>query len=64
MQRRVCIASRMLSSSVVSRRQTLRGKRPRVTELNPISGTAHAFTYAHASQCPEGLHARISMDFV
>ena len=36
------------------------GKRPRVTaKTKPcpsISGTAHAFTYACASQCAEGLH--------
>ena len=48
MQRRACIASRMLSSSVVSPRQTLRPK----TKPSPsISGTAHAFTYTCASQC-------------
>ena len=61
MQRRACIASRMLSSSVVSPCQTARaGKRPRVTaKTKPspsISGTAHAFTYACTSQCAEGLH--------
>ena len=62
MQRRACIASRMLSSSVVSPRQTLRklAKRPRVTaKTKPspsISDTTHAFTYACASQCAEGLH--------
>ena len=58
MQRRACIASRMLSSSVVIPRQTARaGKRPRVTaKTKPspsISGTAHAFTYACASQCAD-----------
>ena len=61
MQRRACIASRMLSSSVVSPRQTLR-KRPRVTaKTKPspsIRGTAHAFTYTCASQCAEGLLSR------
>ena len=61
MQRRACIASRMLSSSVVSPRQTARArKRPRVrakTKPSPsISVTAHAFAYACASQCVEGLH--------
>ena len=61
MQRRACIASCMLSSSVVSPRQTARsGKRPRITaKTKPspsISGTAHAFTFACTSQCAEGLH--------
>ena len=62
MQRRACIASRMLSSSVVSPRQTVHGpaREPRVTaKTNPspsISGTAHAFIYTCASQCAEGLH--------
>ena len=56
MQRRACIASRMLSSSVVSPRQTLR-ELARVTKPSPsISGTAHAFTDTCASQCAEGLH--------
>ena len=33
------------------------GKRPAKTKPSPsISGTAHAFTYACASQCAEGLH--------
>ena len=54
MQRRACIASHMLSSSVVSPRQTLRELAPNPSPS--ISGTAHAFTYVCASQCAEGLH--------
>ena len=65
MQRRACIASRMLSSSVVSPRQTLR-KRPRVTaKTKPspsISGTAHALTYVCASQCPCFFVAKLTFD--
>ena len=63
MQRRACIASRMLSSSVVSPRQTLH-ELARDHELQlktkpspSISGTVHAFTYARVTaQCAEGLH--------
>ena len=51
MQRRACIASRMLSSSVVSPRQTLRELAPKTKPSPSISGTAHAFTYTCASQC-------------
>ena len=55
MQRRACIASRMLSSNVVSPRQTLR-------ELTrDTSGTAHAFTYACASQCAHLISARLEL---
>ena len=64
MQRMACMASRMLSSSVVSPYQavsTARAfKRPRVTaKTKPsqsISGTSHALAYACASQCAESLH--------
>ena len=58
MQRRACIASRMVSSSVVSPRQTLRELARVTAKTKPspsLSGTAHAFTYACASQCAEGL---------
>ena len=57
MQRRACITSRMLSSSVDSPRQTLRelARDHEYDKPSPsISGTAHAFTYACASQCAEG----------
>ena len=59
MERRACIASRMLSSSVVSPHQTLRELARVTAKTKPspsISGTAHAFTYACTSQCAEGLH--------
>ena len=58
MQRRACIASRMLSSGVVSPRQTLcEWQETAKTKPSPsISGTAHAFSYTCASQCAEGLH--------
>ena len=53
MQRRACIASRMLSSSVGQTLRELARNRAKTKPSPSISGNAHAFTYACASQCAD-----------